>query len=412
MSKECRIPALRFKGFSDPWEQHKFSDEAVIRRGLTYSPIDIDKTGIRVLRSSNIDEESFKTFDNDVFVRKNAVNIDFADNGDILITSANGSPRLVGKHAIIKDLPTNSAVHGGFMLVAKAKNPQFLNSSMSSRWYRKFLSLYIAGGNGAIGNLNASELESFEIYIPNNDEQNKIGFLFDNLDNLIALNQRKYDKLVSFKKALLEKMFPQSRHNFPSLRFKGFADPWEQRKLGELADIIGGGTPSTSVDKYWNGDINWYSPAEINDQIFISHSVNKITKEGYENSSAKMLPVGSVLFTSRAGIGKMAILSETGCTNQGFQSIVPHSKELDSYFVYSRSSELKRYGEITGAGSTFVEVSGKQMVNMDMSIPFNYNEQIKIGFFFKVLDNLIALHQRKCEKLKNIKKSLLEKMFA
>ena len=197
----------------------------------------------------------------------------------------------------------------------------------------------------------------------------------------------------------------------PSIRFKGFTDPWEQRKLGELADIVGGGTPSTGVSDYWDGDIDWYAPAEIAEQIYLTSSQRKITEEGYNHSSAKMLPVGTVLFTSRAGIGKTAILTQKGCTNQGFQSIVPHKIELDSYFIFSRTEELKQYGETVGAGSTFVEVSGKQMANMELMMPKTMAEQKTIGQYFTSLDNLITLHQRKYNKLLNVKKSMLEKMF-
>ena len=186
---------------------------------------------------------------------------------------------------------------------------------------------------------------------------------------------------------------------------------WEQRKLGELADIVGGGTPSTGVSDYWDGDIDWYAPAEIAEQIYLTSSQRKITEEGYNHSSAKMLPVGTVLFTSRAGIGKTAILTQKGCTNQGFQSIVPHKSDLDSYFIFSRTEELKQYGETVGAGSTFVEVSGKQMANMELMMPKIMAEQKAIGQYFAHLDILITLHQRKLEKLKNIKKSMLEKMF-
>ena len=197
----------------------------------------------------------------------------------------------------------------------------------------------------------------------------------------------------------------------PQIRFSGFTDTWEQRKLGELADIVGGGTPSTSNFEYWDGDIDWYAPAEIADQIFVSSSERKITQQGYDNSSAKMLPVGTVLFTSRAGIGKTAILRKEGCTNQGFQSIVPHINELDSYFIFSRSEEMKRYGETVGAGSTFVEVSGKQMANMELMMPTTMEEQVTIGSFFRNLDSLITLHQRKYDKLTKVKKAMLEKMF-
>lgn len=197
----------------------------------------------------------------------------------------------------------------------------------------------------------------------------------------------------------------------PAIRFKGFTDSWEQRKLGELAEIVGGGTPSTSVESYWDGDIDWYAPAEIGEQIYLKSSQRKITEEGLNKSSAKVLPVGTVLFTSRAGIGKTAILLKEGCTNQGFQSIVPNKDKLDSYFIFTRSEELKRYGETVGAGSTFVEVSGKQMANMELMMPTIMDEQQKIGEYFSNLDHLITLHQRKYDKLQIIKKSMLEKMF-
>ena len=196
----------------------------------------------------------------------------------------------------------------------------------------------------------------------------------------------------------------------PELRFKGFTDDWEERKLGELSNIVGGGTPSTSNPEYWDGDIDWYAPAEIGEQSYVSKSKKTITELGLKKSSARILPVGTVLFTSRAGIGNTAILAKEATTNQGFQSIVPDQNKLDSYFIFSRTNELKRYGEVTGAGSTFVEVSGKQMSKMSIMVP-ELSEQQKIGSFFKQLDDTIALHQRKLDLLKEQKKGYLQKMF-
>ena len=146
-------------------------------------------------------------------------------------------------------------------------------------------------------------------------------------------------------------------NNAPAIRFKGFTHAWEQRKLGEVANVVGGGTPDTNTPEYWSGEIDWYAPAEIGEQIYVTGSRRKITALGLQKSSATMLPIGTVLFTSRAGIGNTAILDKEGATNQGFQSIVPRENELDSYFIFSRTHELKRYGETVGAGSTFVEVS-------------------------------------------------------
>jgi type I restriction enzyme S subunit len=131
---------------------------------------------------------------------------------------------------------------------------------------------------------------------------------------------------------------------------------------------------------------------------------------GLENSSARILPIGTILFTSRAGIGNTAILAKEATTNQGFQSIVPKKGILDSYFLFSKTSELKQYGETMGAGSTFVEVSGKQMTQMPILIP-SWEEQQVIGLCFRKFDDLITLHQRKCDSLKKLKQSLLQKMF-
>ena len=154
-----------------------------------------------------------------------------------------------------------------------------------------------------------------------------------------------------------------------------------------------------------------FSPAKILDQIYVKRSRRRITQLGYDNSSAKLLPPGTVLFTSRAGIGKTAILSQKSCTNQGFQSIVPHENELDTYFIFSRTNVLKRYGELVGAGSTFAEVSGKQMSAMNLMLPTTIQEQQLIGQFFKKLDCLITLHQQKITRLIKLKKAMLEKMF-
>ena len=200
-------PKRRFKGFTDAWEQRKLNDLVTIRRGLTYKPSDIAENGIRVLRSSNIDEDQFITSNDDVFVNIEAVNIPFAKNGDILITSANGSNRLVGKHTIIRDIADNSAVHGGFMLLAESNNPLFTDALLSSNWYKRFINTYVAGGNGAIGNLSKSDLESQIVMVPSEHEQAKIGQWYDNINQLITLHQRKLDKLKNLKQAYLNEMF-------------------------------------------------------------------------------------------------------------------------------------------------------------------------------------------------------------
>ena len=185
---------------------------------------------------------------------------------------------------------------------------------------------------------------------------------------------------------------------------------WEQRKLSDLADVVGGGTPDTNNPAYWDGEIDWYAPAEMEGQRYATSSVRKITELGLQKSSAKMLPAHrTVLFTSRAGIGKMAILQRSAATNQGFQSLVLRDG-TDPYFIYSMGDKIKEMAEGVASGSTFLEISGKMLGNLEVMMPA-LEEQKEIASFFRSLDDLITLHQRKYEKLKQIKKSMLEKMF-
>ena len=196
----------------------------------------------------------------------------------------------------------------------------------------------------------------------------------------------------------------------PEIRFSGFSEPWAQRKLGDLAEIVGGGTPDTNNSAYWDGDIDWYAPAEMEGQRYAKGSVRKITELGLQKSSAKILPAHrTVLFTSRAGIGKMAILQRSGATNQGFQSLVLKDG-TDPYFIYSMGEKIKDMAEGVASGSTFLEISGKMLGNLEIMVP-NLKEQGSIATFFRSIDDLIAIYQHKYEALVAVKKAMLEKMF-
>lgn len=200
-------------------------------------------------------------------------------------------------------------------------------------------------------------------------EQKAIAKSLAELDSLITLHQRKC----------------QCRGLYGYLS-------WEQRKLGEAATIVGGGTPSTNNDAYWDGDIDWYSPAELGEQVYADRSVRRITQAGYDSCSATLLPAGkTILFTSRAGIGNTAILRRSACTNQGFQSLVVND-DTDVYFVYSMTDRIKKFAEQKASGSTFLEISGKGLAAGEFAFP-SKDEQTAIGSMFKQLDHLITLHQ-------------------
>ena len=393
MTLEKNSPKLRFPGFTDAWEQRKLEDVVEFLDTMR-KPLEGAK---RVAgpypyygASGIVDYVDGYIFDEElVLLSEDGANITDRNYPVCFLAS--------GKYWVNN--------HAHVLRTKKGNENNFICNSLERKDYKQY------NTGMAMPKLNQEVCRSIPVSCPSFEEQKKIGDYFRSLDNLITLHQRKCDGLKELKSGMLQKMFPSEGEVVPEIRFPGFTDAWEQRKLGDIADIVGGGTPSTAISEYWDGSIDWYAPAEISDQIYVSSSQRKITEAGYNNSSTKILPVGTVLFTSRAGIGKTAILSHEACTNQGFQSIIPHKNELDSYFIFSRTPELKKYGETVGAGSTFVEVSGKQMAAMTLMMPPTIEEQCSIGRLFESIDKTITLHQRKCDELKELKKGLLQQMF-
>lgn len=399
-----KSPQLRFKGFTDDWEERKFSNLAEVRRGLTYKPSDVQKYGIRVLRSSNIAEDTFLIKSDDVFVNKEAVKIDKVKNGDILITSANGSSRLVGKHALIEGIE-NDTVHGGFMLVARAEKPEFVNAIMSSSWYSKFINIFVSGGNGAIGNLSKSDLEDQKVYVPSEIEQTKIGLFFKGLDDTIALHQRKLDLLKEQKKGYLQKMFPKNGAKVPELRFAGFADDWEERKLGDYVIIRSGWSPSNfDINNNANNlfikvdDLNYSTRVQKESQV----KVNILSKYKKMKKSSTIFPKrGAAIMTN-----KVRMLGEDSYMDTNMMALEP--KGIDPEYLYTFINKTGLY-KIADT-STIPQINNKHIEPYLLLIP-SLEEQHKIGSFFKQLDETIALHQRKLDLLKEQKKGFLQKMF-
>ena len=382
-------PEIRFKGFTDPWEQRKLSELTSMHARIGWQNLRtsefLDSGNYMLITGTDFNDGAIN-FSTCHYVERERYEQDRniqIHNGSILITK-DGT---LGKVAYVQGLSMPATLNAGVFNVqikdANNVDEKYLFQYLKAPFLMDYVDKKATGGT--IKHLNQSILVDFPVILPQRSEQTLIGAFFQQLDNLITLHQRQ-----PFLHSTPEiSLTVQLIHPF-------YTSSWEQRKLGDIADIVGGGTPSTGNQSYWDGDIDWYAPAEIADQIYANSSQKKITGLGYKNSSAKMLPPGTVLFTSRAGIGKTAILTRKGCTNQGFQSIVPHRGELDSYFIFSRTEELKRYGELVGAGSTFVEVSGKQMAVMELMMPPTMREQQTIGGFFQHLDKLITLHQRKC----------------
>ena len=298
---------------------------------------------------------------------------------------------------------------------AENQNAEFLSIELNGSEVESQLRKIVSSGARMDGLLNISfdEYSTVTVLLPDIKEQEHIADFFRNLDHLITLHQRKYDKLQVLKKAMLEKMFPKNGSSVPEIRFKGFTDAWEQRKVSEVAEICAGGTPSTGIEKYWHPkEIPWLSSGEVHKK-YITYTDNKISVEGLNNSSARMIPANSVLI-ALAGQGKtrgtVAINRISLTTNQSIAAMI-FTKEIVPEFVFcnleNRYEEIRRMSSGDGSRGGL----NKQIVG-EIEIPYtSKEEQAKIGAYFSKLDYLITLHQRELEKLQNIKKSMLEKMF-
>jgi type I restriction enzyme S subunit len=193
------------------------------------------------------------------------------------------------------------------------------------------------------------------------------------------------------------------------LRFKGFQGEWEEKTLGTIAEIIGGGTPDTTIDEYWNGDIQWFTPSEIKSN-YVSKSQRTITELGLNKSSAKLLPVGSILITTRATIGEVTIATEACSTNQGFQSLVVN-ENINNLFISNwikqNRSELIRRSK----GSTFAEISKSEIEQMPIQLPSELPEQNKIAKFLSLLDERIETQIKIIEKYESLIKGIVDLHF-
>jgi type I restriction enzyme S subunit len=417
MSKEKALqPALRFSGFKDDWCEKSLGQVLSLVNGFAFKSEYFCKykTGYEVLTPGSVNiSGGFQYGKGQNYKLDGKIPKKFIFNaGDIFITMTDLTPtaQMLGLPAIV---PNDGITYLHNQRLGKLVEYQgdygFLFYLLGTHTYRKHIVTTSSGTT--VRHSSPEKVQNSKNYFPANLEQKSIGSYFQEFDQQLKLHQAKHSKLQQLKKAMLGKMFPKTGAKVPELRFAGFSEDWETKILGlDIANIIGGGTPNTMDYRYWNGDIDWYSPTEIGSSPFAYTSTKKVTQLGLDSSSAKRLPAEiTILFTSRAGIGDMAILKKAATTNQGFQSLVL-KEGFDTYFIYSMGHLIKDYAMRNASGSTFLEITGKLLGKMEIKIPF-LAEQTKIGEYFQNLDRLIALQQQQIDKLKNIKQSCLEKMF-
>ena len=199
--------------------------------------------------------------------------------------------------------------------------------------------------------------------------------------------------------------------NVPNLRFPEFIKPYSQTTISKLATIVGGGTPDTTVQEYWNGGIQWFTPSEIGKNKYADKSERTISQEGLNNSSAKLLPINTILLSTRATIGESSIAKEECCTNQGFQSLIANEEIVCYEYLYYLVATLTKELIRKSCGSTFLEISANEVRKIKTFIP-NLEEQRKVSSLLSLIDERIATQIKIIEDLKKLKSAISKLLFA
>lgn len=399
MSKkeQRKAPVLRFKGFTDDWEQRKLGDIATFINGRAYSKNELLHQGkYKVLRVGN-----FYTNDSWYYSDMELDKKYYANYGDLLYTwSATFGPHIwkgekVIYHYHIWKIILSDEITKNFTL-------QLLEHDKNR---------LLAEKNGStMIHLTKKDMENKEIVIPSStNEQDKVGLLLTKLDYLITLQQRKLDILKQLKKTYLSEMYCIKKLQNPKLRFLGFSTNWKKYQIKQLGKVITGSTPSTKHSEYYNNKdgIPWVTPTDIHQNITYS-SARKISKKGQK--IARIVPQNTILVTCIASIGKNTILGQMGSFNQQINGLIPDFKKYDLYFLFTQTEFWSLKMKQLASAGTMQIVNKKEFENIETFIP-NLNEQQKIGSLFLQLDNCVSDAQKKITSFKQIKNFLLQNMF-
>ena len=314
--------------------------------------------------------------------------------GDVLITK-DGT---IGKVAFVNELPYPSTLNSGVFVVRpldKDIDKTFLSLIFKSKYFDDFLDKLIAGST--INHLYQKDFVSFNFPIPSKQEQQAIAETLSDIDALIDVLNKQVEKKKNIKQGAMQELLTPKAN-------------WEIKKLGDVSYIVGGGTPSTFNSDFWDGEINWFTPTEVGSHKYLFSSLRKITEMGLRSSSALILPINTILLTSRAGIGDMGIIKTPAATNQGFQSIICKdmvSSEFIYYLMLTKKEELLK----NASGSTFLEVSSKKVRNIEISIPKSKQEQTAIAQILTDMDNEIEQLEKKRDKYLNIKSGMMQQLL-
>ena len=410
MSENTKTPRIRFKGFTDAWEQRKFKESVEIERGGSPRPINDyitnEPNGLNWIKIGDAPEQGNVIVKTAEKIKPSGLSkTRQVQIGDLILSNSMsfGKPYIMG---------INGCIHDGWLLIRDVQGAFDLIFLCQLLGTDQMLKQYKARAAGStVNNLNKELVGNTLITVPTKCEQHKLGGLFQKLDDLITLHQRKCDKLKNIKAALLEKMFPQGEAATPKIRFKGFTDAWEQCELGKIANEVTRTDPESTAPIMMITANNGF--IEQSDRYAFDNAGESLKKYillekgelAYNHGASKLRPYGSCFALTTVEKARIPFVYHCFSAknyNSEFLSIELNGENVEKQLRRIVSSGARMDG--------LLNISFTEYSTITLSLP-KRKEQDKISNFFSILDNLITLHQRKVEKLKNIKSALLEKMF-
>ena len=396
MSKEKRrVPKLRFPGFTEDWEQRKLGEVVTINPKTElpdeFKYVDLESVvgtnllGFQVIKKENAPSRAQR----------------LASYGDVFYQTVRPYQR---NNYLFENVDKDMVFSTGYAQLRSKLDSYFLLTLVQNDNFVKVVLDNCTGTSYPA--INGSELGKITVQIPSNEvEANQIGKVFRGIDKSITLHQRKLNNIKLKKKALLQKLFPKNGERYPELRFPGFTDAWEQRKLGEVVKSYSGGTPTASNKEYYGGDIPFIRSAEINSDTTELY----ITQKGLDNSSAKIVEKGTILYAMYgATSGEVGISKINGAINQAILAMIPldyNGKIIAQYLRKNKESIIGKYLQ-GGQGN----LSANIILELPIQLP-GLEESNQIANFLESFDKIITLHQRKLDHLQLQKKALLQQMF-
>lgn len=409
-------PKLRFPEFTDDWKQYKLGDVCKTNgrigfRGYTEKDIiSKDAGGVLTFSPTNIVDNQLTIKVKNTYITREKYEESpeiMVKNGNILFVKTGST---LGKSALVSEVEEDCTVNPQMVVIkADVELQKILSVVLISASVQKQIAAIKIGG--AVPTMTETELKNINLVLPQNDDERiKLGEYFSNLDSLIQSAEKELEGYRELKQGMLQKMFPKKGETVPEIRFPEFTGDWKSYKVSEVAEkTFGGGTPKTSNETFWEGDIPWIQSSDLVDgNLFDINPKKYISQEAINKSAAKLIPENSIAVVTRVGVGKLAFIPFSYATSQDFLSLseLKTEPQFTSYSLYKRlQQDLCKV-----QGTSIKGITKDELLIKEIMVP-SYEEQKKIGSYFSNLDNLIAFQQKELDGYKELKKGLLQQMF-